>query len=492
MALTPVLAALWFSQEASRGEGWRGFFLGWVFGWVFFAGTLAWLATVTIAGWLILAAYLALFPGGWAWFVVRVAKPRGKEGDDRPPWAHTSANLASSLLAASAWVTTEWLRGWLFTGFGWNGLAVAVVDNLPIIQIADIAGAPGIAFLVAFVNAVAVLTAARLRWEIAAGRMRPHYEFGLAVLAVAAAFAYGARKILAPPPPSLEVRFAAVQADIPIVERRDPARDREILEIHRELSESAVAMQPDLLVWPEAATPHPLFSDRLSWEVVSGLAEQLTGDFLLGTVHYAEEGDFNSAVLLTRQGRAAQLYHKMHLVPFGEYVPLRRAFPLFAWVVGGLVPDDFDAGKEAIVLEMASKPVRLGALICFEDTLAYISRQFAREGAQLFVTLTNNAWFLKSSAAEQHRANAVLRTIETRRPLVRAANTGVTCAIDTVGRETHRLRHPDGSIFFRGVLFGKVDAPLDPPTTLYARFGDWFVLVSALGMIAGAGWRLRK
>jgi apolipoprotein N-acyltransferase len=337
------------------------------------------------------------------------------------------------------------------------------------------------------VNITALVTAVRLPMEIQRKKMRAHLDFSLTVVLVAAAFAYGARILLAPPPASNELTFAAIQANVPIYEKRDPEFEARILALHERLSETAIAFQPDLLIWPEAATPQPLFRDDPSWQTVRRLAEKHSGDFLLGTVHYDELGDFNSAVLLSDHAKAAAIYHKVHLVPFGEYVPFRKSFPLFAWIVGDIVPEDFDFGPQVGVLTMKTKPFKIAPLICFEDTLPYLARQFARKGAQVFVNVTNDAWFQRSAGSEQHRANAVFRTIETRLPMIRTANTGVTCAIDAFGRETHRLQEESGNTFFEGFLLGKVQVPTEPKPTFYTLNGDLFaqacVLLSLLGMV---------
>ena len=113
------------------------------------------------------------------------------------------------------------------------------------------------------------------------------------------------------------------------------------------------------------------------------LRKNTTATFCWARCISNQSGDFNSAVLLTEKAKNAQIYNKIHLVPFGEYVPLRDSFPLFAWVVGDLVPDDFDFGKEPVLLAMSKKPVKIGPLICFEDTLGDLTRQFALRGAQV-------------------------------------------------------------------------------------------------------------
>ena len=135
-------------------------------------------------------------------------------------------------------------------------------------------------------------------------------------------------------------------------------------------------------------------------------------------MHWGQEGDFNSIALLTSRGSEAQLHHKIHLVPFGGYVPLRAEFPLLARIIGELVPDDFDPGKKFTLLEMEAKPVKLGPLVCFEDTLGDLARHFAELGAQAFVVVTNDGWFNESSGSLQHVRNALFRCVENNIPMM--------------------------------------------------------------------------
>jgi apolipoprotein N-acyltransferase len=211
-----------------------------------------------------------------------------------------------------------------------------------------------------------------------------------------------------------------------------------------------------------------------------------------------EKGDFNSIALLTSRGAEAQLHHKIHLVPFGEYVPLREEFPLLARIVGELVPDDFDPGSEFTVMEMAAKPLKIGPLVCFEDTLGNLARRFALDGAQAFVTVTNDGWFLESAGSLQHMRNSLFRCVENRLPMIRAANTGVTCAIDRLGVVREVLKDENGSTFIQGVLFGKMPFPVNPEPTFYAKFGEVFsiscLVVSGIWALFAAVkfWRNKK
>jgi apolipoprotein N-acyltransferase len=484
VALTPLVAALWFSTDWARHNDWRMFLLGYVAGLGYFVGSLHWLVTVTAAGWLALGAYLAIYPALWAAFTGSLLRPRQSPFEARPVWMKSWNNLRVAALSAAAWTALEWVRGEMFTGFGWNALGIALHQNVALIQIADLTGVGGVSFLLVMVNVMIVLTVKRLRMEIGRHALRPHYDFSLTVALVALVFGYGVKVLFAPPVEARPLTVAAVQANVPVNEKRDLVNELRILDLHTRLSETALTMKPDLLVWPEAATPQPVFADQRNWDAVRTIAENHDGDFLLGTVY----ADFNSAALLSNRGRDAALYHKVHLVPFGEYVPLRDSFPLFAWIVGDLVPDDFSFGPGPKVLPMAAQPVKIGPLICFEDTLGDLARRFAGLGAQVFVTMTNDGWFLRSAASWQHFRHAQFRCVETKLPMVRAANTGVTGVIDRYGRPTHILQNDGGDTFIEGVLLAEVAVPVQPARTFYTLNGEVFSL-ACLGVVAVAcGW----
>lgn len=486
IALVPLICALWFGEPWKKNEDWRRFLLGYVTGLGYFLGSLNWIATVTVAGWIALTLYLAIYPALWTSFVGWAATPRQSPFEQKPVWMKSGHNLWVSILAAAAWTALEWVRGTLFTGFGWNGLGIALHDNAALIQICDITGVGGLSFMLVMVNMMIVITVKRLTVEVGRHKLRPHYDFSLTVAMVALVFGYGVRQFFAPAPETQKLSVSIIQGNVPILEKRDPAMEEKILDLHQKLTEAAMATSPDLIVWPEAATPQPLFADQRSWDVVRGLLEQFEGDFLTGTVH----GEFNSAALISDRGKMMDIYNKVHLVPFGEYVPLRDTFPLFAWIVGDLVSDDFHFGNGAKVLEMTSKPVKIGPLICFEDTLGDLARQFVRQGAQVFVTVTNDGWFLKSAASQQHLTNALFRCVETKIPMVRAANTGVSCVIDRFGRIESRLEGKDGDTFIEGFFTRPVNVPVAPIKTFYVRYGEIFSFLCMAVVVLGTGLRI--
>jgi len=470
VALVPLVSAIWFCQPAKNRDWARTAGLGYTSGMVFFAMSAHWLTTLTWPGYVLLVLYFALYFTAWAlWAKLLTASCNNQES-----WLGSIHNLRVCILGAAGWVALEWLRGVIFPAFGWNGLGVAQHANIALIQIADITGVGGISFLVAMVNLMLAATAKRLLLEIKRGARRAHYDFALTIALVALAWAYGVRQLFNPEPASDSMNFAAVQPNIPQNLRNNPDHELDVLESLKNQTLPAIAMSPDLILWPESATPSPLLGNQLTWDIVRGLAEQHTGDFLLGTAHWGNDGDYNSIALLTKKGKEAQLHHKMHLVPFGEYVPLREEFPLMAKIVGDLVPDDFDPGVEFTLLELHSKPFKLGPLVCFEDTVADLARRFALLGAQCFVVVTNDGWFLKSAGSIQHLNNAVFRCVENKIPMIRAANTGVTCAIDRLGVVRERLSDASGNTFLQGVLFSKINVPLAPEATFFARYGELF------------------
>jgi len=379
----------------------------------------------------------------------------------------------------------------------------------PLIQIAEFTGVAGLSFMVAFGNVIAVTTARRLVLEARTHAMRPHFDLTLTMAAIVGVLTFGLRAAQISPP-TKPLRVAAVQANVPQNQKFDPQFTKKIFDQFRRLSEIALRSNPppDLLVWPESSMPGPVLEDRESYQFVTDLAASTDSDLLLGTID--EEGGraYNAALLVSDGGERVQLYRKLHLVPFGEYVPGRYRVPLLARIVGDQVPGDFDAGKDYTVFGLTNNDVQVAPLICFEDTLGELARRFVlptdtNPGANLLVDITNDGWFLRSAGSRQHLANAIFRCVETRRPMVRAANTGVTCFVNELGRITQRLQDENGSTFTEGVLTGEIKVPTEHELTFYTRHGELFAklcaVITLIGVIAAislrglrrlGGWRV--
>ena len=501
IALTPLIAAIWFSGAESRHPWLRNLLLGYVAGLTFFWIVFSWLTTVTILGWFVLEFYMAIYVAIWALFcgLVRPRPKINRAGSSKweqmlsqartsvtpppSPWIRSTNNLRLALLLAAAWTTLEWLRGWVFSGFGWNGLGVALHDNWPLIQIAELTGVAGLSFLIAFVNVIILTTAYRLVVEARTRVMRPHFDFTFTMAAIVGVLVFGFRATQVPSA-AKPLRVTAVQSNVPQNQKFDPQFTRRIFDQFRRLSEIALRSNPppELLVWPESSMPGPVLVDQESYKFVMDLAADADADFLLGTIDEDGGDVYNAAILLSEGGERVQTYRKVHLVPFGEFVPGRHTVPLLARIVGDQVPGDFKPGKEHTVFTLTNGDVQVAPLICFEDTIGELARQFVvptetSPGANLLVDVTNDGWFQHSAGSPQHLANAIFRCIETRRPMLRAANTGVTCFINQFGRVTQELRDETGSTFTEGVLSGDIKVPSEHELTFYARHGELFAKV---------------
>ena len=491
-ALTPLLAAIWFSGENSKRRWLRDLALGYVAGLTFFWTVLSWLTTVTILGWFLLQFYMAIYFAIWAWFcgllrprIREPGAPRSKHAwpppqpnestAPRSPWLSSLRNLGLAFAVSAAWVATEWLRGWVFSGWGWNGLGVALHDYWPIIQIAEFTGVAGISFVVAFANVIAVCSVYRFILETKGRQMRPHYDLTLTMASVVGLFAYGfqAGQIHQP---ATKLRVGLVQANVPREEKFSPVYASKIFRQFARLSDMALHSDPppELIVWPESSMPGPVLEDEESYTFVIGYAERAKVDLLLGAIDEDAKHAYNAALLVSDAGRKTQLYRKVHLVPFGEYIPGRNWVPLLARIIGDQVPADFDAGTEYTVFSLTNKAIRVAPLICFEDTIGELTRRFVLKGANLLVNVTNDGWFLRSAGSQQHLDNAIFRCVETRRPLVRAANTGVTCFVNESGRVTKTLVDKQGSQFTDGEITADVMVPSDHTLTFYTEHGELF------------------
>ena len=504
IALTPLIAAIW-SPGTESPHGWlRNLLLGYVAGLTFFWIVFSWLTTVTVLGWFVLEFYMAIYFALWGWFC-GLLRPRAGKSESRvaskwegmlararstapstqSPWTKSTNNLRLAFILAAGWTTLEWLRGWVFSGFGWNGLGVALHDNWPLIQITELTGVAGLSFIVVFVNVIVITTAYRLIVEARTRVMRPHFDFTFTMAVIVGILIFGLRATQVSPS-TKQVRVAAVQSNVPQNQKFDPQFIRRIFDQFRKLSEIALRSNPppDLLVWPESSMPGPVLADADSNKFVMDLAGSAATDFLLGTIDVDKRDVYNAALLVTDGGERVQIYRKLHLVPFGEYVPGRHKVPLLARIVGDQVPVDFKAGKEPTVFTLTNNEIHVAPLICFEDTIGDLTRQFVLPsetgpGANLIVDVTNDGWFERSAGSHQHLANAIFRCVETRRPMIQAANTGVTCFINQFGRITQILQDDLGSTFTEGVLAGEVKVPTEQELTFYVRHGELFAKACA-------------
>lgn len=513
IALTPLMAAIWFSGHDAKRPRLRHLLLGYVAGITYFWTVFSWLTTVTVPGWFLVGAYMGVYFAVWAW-ICGILRPRqnrsllqraprglaavtqrleekraeenkgrgvliGSAADDLPPvvhspWLSSMHNLRLAFLLASAWVAMELVRATLFSGWGWNMLGTALHAQYLMIQIAEITGVAGLSFLVAFTNVIAVALVPRFMLEARTRVRRPHFDLTLTLLAIMGVFTFGLRAVQLKDE-TKSIRVAAVQPNVPREQKFNQEFASLTFEQFSRLSLSAMTpTSPDLLIWPESSMPDPVLEGTESYRFVKEFASQIRVDLLLGIIDQDESAAYNGALLVSEGGTREQRYRKVHLVPFGEYVPGRHTIPGIARIVGDQVPEDFGFGREHTVFTMTDKEVRLAPLICFEDTIGELTRQFVLRGANLLANVTNDGWFLKSAGSQQHLANAVFRCVETRLPMVRSANTGVTCFINEYGRVTRQLVDASGSQWVEGVLTDVVRVPVEPRRTFYVENGELF------------------
>ena len=518
----PLLAAIWV-PAASRRPG-RAFALGWLAGFACHFLVLRWLRDIHGAGpwlsglgWLLLPAYLACFTGLWAAFAATVGRtaPAGETGGRFAPAA---VGIRCAALNAAAWVFLEWFRGWFLGGFGWNGLGVPMQANAALVQMAEITGASGLSFLPVFVSICLYQTATRMHARMRSGRSRValNLDFTAAMAVVVVWFLFGAARLVSLRPHSGggQVSVLVLQRNIPQDLKWDPAlaldhargyleaardalRSQELerqREIERALAESGeVQMNLSPVEWilmPESALPFYLFEPIIGEFREEMLAIAGENVSIVTGINDAETGEvprmFNTIAVLS--GTEEPLtYRKRNLVPFGEYLPLRW-FPPMRWLAGKAVPGDFTPGDstEPLVARTRAGEVDIIPAICFEDTLGRHTRLFVRPGrAQVMVNTTNDGWFADPAAALQHAANARLRCVETRRPMVRAANTGWSGIIDASGGIRQEILDPKtGSPQIASTLIGNIDLDPNPPLTFHTRFGDVFSLACGLAALA--------
>src|SRR5579859_3203909 len=451
------------------------FACGFVHAIAFVLTSVPWIATVLsvhgglspAGGWgvlFLIAAAWGVLIGTFAWSVNRIG----------------ARNTTMACIAAPFfWVTFEFIRAHLpEISFPWNLLGYPAGANLAIVQVTTITGVYGLSFLVAAFNAL-------IAWVDVAkthAMKKKLLVLGAATAAVMVVLFLGVRLV----PNATANHFArAVQPNFPEVEsygsdwfgaHSDDLKDLE------ELSLAQSKNNPDLIVWPEAPAPFSWQDSRFS-TLGSRLAIQADRPFLAGTIEWKTEklpsgglgqAPYNSAILVDRQGQRVFEYDKMHLVPFGEYEP----FPLIHRVVTSVSSEvgGFRKGQNRVVGALPNG-MKFGTYICYEAIYPGEIREFTDRGANLLINISNDGWFGKSAAAEQHLRMARVRAVENRRWLIRVTNSGITAAVDPYGRTFTSIPRD---------VRGAADLPYDFRTdrTLYSRFGDWFawlcVIVSVI------------
>ena len=483
VALIPLHLTL--DQNTKR----RAFWLGSLAGTIGFAGIMAWVVTamntygkvplpISYAILLLLASYLGIYVGLYAASVV---------------WLREILPRYGIFFSPCVWVSLELLRTYFLSGLPWCLLGYSQYQELDLIQIADHTGVYGVSFLVILVNlTIAELLLwvmpytrgfrpARLPWELAT----------TTALLLVFSWTYSASVIsggsLTLPRSTIQV--GVVQPNVDQAVKWSPAYREETMQRFDRLT-SQLGVGLDLIVWPEAATPFLLERERDYQLQLIAWTERANAPLLLGSPaprFYPDRRPYllNSAYLLGSDGTLLGRYDKHHLVPFGEYIPLKSSFLFFLdKLVEGI--GDFEAGPGATVLTLipkgttdggALKPIKFGVAICYEVIFPDLVRQFAENGAEFLVTITNDGWFGVSSAPAQHFAMVVFRSVENHLAFARSANTGISGFIDPFGRILAA-----SPIFTQQIIQARIH--IWQPRTFYTRNGDVFayacVIICAL------------
>ena len=454
----------------------RPFKSGFVAGLVFFASTLYWLnivmttyghLPVALSGllYLLLSAYLSLYWGIATWATCRLKEFR---------------SYSYALTLPVLWCGLEFAREFMLTGFPWSSLGYSQHAWLPIIQSADLFGVYGVGFLIVLSN-VAIAETIKALYHKNLGDV-PLSAIGVTVVLLSLNYAYGhwcLGQSLDRRPKTLQVGL--VQGNIPQDLKWQPNNQLDTYKTYRDLSFQAErAGAKDLLIWPEAAMPF-YFQDYGPLAKAVKKLPQETGTFLLfGSPAYLKNHGgvryLNSAFMLSPDSIILGRSDKNHLVPFGEYVPLSGFLPFVNKLVVGI--GDYSPGK---IHPLPIGEHRAGVLICYEVIFPELAREYVRQGSDLLINITNDAWFGRSSAPWQHLAMARFRAVENRVWLARAANTGITAFIDPTGHITQVTR-----LFEPAILTGEVGIGARP--RLYLRMGD---LVPTLFLLIGVTWLLQ-
>ncbi len=380
-------------------------------------------------------------------------------------------NLSHLWVRPVCWIAVEWMRGHLPAGgFPWSQVGYSQGGFLPFIQFADIFGIYGVTFAVVFINEVL--------WRLyQAWRQKRWSPIKIPAMAAAllmlGSLGYGAFRLReSPPAPLKEIQVGIVQGNIPQDEKWQRGAARRIIQTFLDGTLTLEERGAELVLWPEASWPIELKYDapRLSFSLPLTKVDLLFGAVTRPVAFpgpRSEEPYYNSAILADAAGNQLDYYHKVHLVPFGEYVPLEKVFffaEKFTSQIGRLRPGTG-------FFPMKYREHLLGVLICYEDIFPEISRIMTAKGAQALINITNDAWYGNSSAAYQHQVFSQFRAIETRRALIRATNTGISSAIDRWGR-----------ILWQGGLFTREDfltkLPFYQDRTVYVRIGDLFCYIA--------------
>ncbi len=479
IGLAPLLIIL---KDKYKKEA---FWFGWLAGLVFFLITINWVTItmhnygkvpmpVSYAIMFLLASYLGLYTALFAYLYNMT-----KEGSP----------VIRLIIGPCIWAALELLRNYFITGFPWALLGYSQYEFLEIIQIAEITGVYGVSFLIVMSNIaiaeIAILIRKRGRKE------KGHYKNLIALTAIpiflfTAIYIYGYIKLSSNKSDAnnQKIKIGLLQGNIDQGVKWDVKFKRETIDIYLNLSKKAKAEGAELIIWPETAAPFFFEEEKGYQKMLTDFARENNIYLLFGSPAVKDYNKLlNRAYLISPKGEILSRYDKMHLVPFGEYVPLTKLLFFINKMVEGI--GDFIPGEEYTI--MKTDGGRFGVVICYEIIFPELVREFVKKDANFMVTITNDAWFGKSSAPYQHFSMAVFRAIENRVPVVRAANTGISGSINSYGRIKKAT-----DIFVETYITDEIEISKEHKKTFYTRYGDIFSYICSALVIGFFGWSLIK
>ncbi|CAM9888484.1 unnamed protein product [Discosporangium mesarthrocarpum] len=423
---------------------------------------------------LVPALYVAPFTALFAWGFTRFAREGGP----------------GLFFGAALWVAVDWARGHFLGGFPWATLGYGLHLDTPLLGWTRLGGV----YVLSFFAALAGLAIAAWWNDRSVPRRRE-----LAVVIVALLLLHpvgwwlGSDRHV-----SFEtVHVAAIQGNVDQGEKWDAARREEILSRYLALSREA-AGEADWIVWPETAVPGLIEQDTPMRERIARLAREAGASLVVGGMGVDVDWEarrfsafYDSAFLFDPDGRLEDRYDKTHLVPFGEFVPLRGLLGhFFQALASGLSSNDVTPGERPrnVGLSWPGDPERrrlVGVPICYELIFPDLVRRMGGEGAGALLAITNDAWYGRTGAPHQFLAMTAMRAAENGLPVVRAANTGVSALIDARGRVTEH-----SALFEQAIVEGRIEIPREREPTFYARHGDVFAAACTVAWLVGAGWAL--
>ncbi len=515
-----------------RCSVWGALLRGLTWGYFWSLCSFFWLREIAFPIPFILAFVLGAFPAMWAMFFRFIWQYLAYPVEDKlRGFEHCSAlipfrnplnGIFFVLASAGAWCVLEWLRGWIMTGLPWDYLATSQWRNLPLIQICEFTGVFGVSFLIASVNIAFGLALITYRRAFIARKYQRPYPLIAALFAVLACYVAGLHLLRVNKINENNVRYVNIGLIQPDLSQRRNAGYEEaaealvvclklsidMLEQDKKLSNlvpvgNAPNRKLDLVIWPETAVPYAYrggaYLSQLYRDGVSRLISTYKVPFLVGSIDFQIPGNspeeyevYNAALLITEPGgKVKDYFYKYHRVPFGEYVPYGNEFPKLNELVG--MGRNLSSGKRFNPLE-AVPGVRIGVSICYESVFPLISRGHAVNGANLLLTIANDAWYPTSWESDQHFANGLFRAIEMRLPQLRCGNSNYSALVSPTGEvlDTISLGKPE-----RTYKVFRVPIPVDAKPTFYAKFGNVFIIfcgfIAFCAMISAfVNWKLYR